>query len=131
MTGRRQAAGGPDERAAPANTVLLRGRLTAEPVERELPSGDVIVTFRVSVPRSGGTPLTARSRQTSDWVDCAAAAPGVRRRVLAWKPGDAVEVEGALRRRFYRAAGAPVSRLEVEVARARRAAVAEPTRRAG
>lgn len=131
MTGRRQAASRPEDQDESQNTVLLRGRLTTEPVERELPSGDVIVTFRVSVTRRGRTPLTARSRQTSDWVDCAAAAAGTRRRALAWKPGDMVEVEGALRRRFYRTSGAPVSRLEVEVLRARRAAVAEPQSRAG
>lgn len=130
MTGRRQLTAGPEEPDGPENTVLLRGRLTTEPVERELPSGDVIVTFRVSVARRGRTPLTARSRQTSDWIDCAAAAPGTRRRVLAWKPGDVVEVEGALRRRFYRGSGMPVSRLEVEVVRARRTASAQPHRRA-
>ena len=106
--------------------MLLRGRLTAEPVERELPSGDVIVTFRVSVARRSKTPLTARSRQTADWVDCAAGAAGVRRRVRAWKPGDQVEVEGALRRRFYRTSATASSRLEVEVVRARRAAAATP-----
>jgi single-strand DNA-binding protein len=130
MKGRTQADQRPDE-ATPANTVLLRGRLTVDPVERELPSGDVIVTFRVSVARHGRTPLTSRSRQTADWIDCAAAGAGVRRRALTWRAGDQVEVEGALRRRFYRASGTASSRLEVEVVRARRATAAESGRRAG
>lgn len=131
MTGPRQVPGRRQEVDEAANTVRLRGRVTQEPVERQLPSGDVIVTFRVSVARGCRTPLTARSRQTADWVDCVATGPGTRRRALAWRPGDLVEVEGALRRRFYRTPGAAVSRLEVEVSRARRAPATEPKRRAG
>ena len=131
MTGRRRSPDRREETAETANSVLLRGRVTQEPVERTLPSGDVIVTFRVSMPRGTLTPLTARSRQAADWVDCVAAGPGARRRALAWKPGDVVEVEGALRRRFYRTSGAAVSRLEVEVVRGRRAVAAQPARGAG
>ena len=104
----------------PANSVRLRGRVTAQPVERELPSGDVIATFRVSVPRTGETPLTARSRQSTDWVDCVAGGARARRNVSGWTVGDEVCLEGALRRRFYRAQGATTTRLEVEVVRARR-----------
>lgn len=109
-----------DEGPAPVNAVTLRGRLTAEPVERELPSGDVIVTFRLSVARAGKTPMTARSHQSSDWVDCVAGGARVRRSVMAWTTGDRVQVEGALRRRFYRAGGSAATRLEVEVAKVRR-----------
>jgi len=103
------------------NQVSLTGRLTAAPTERELPSGDVICTFRISVPRSGRTPMTARSTVTSDWVDCVAAGARVRRAVRGWGVGDAVSVEGALRRRFYRAGDAATTRLELEVVSARRA----------
>lgn len=109
-----------DEEPFPANEVRLRGRLTAEPVERRLPSGDVIVTFRVSVAREGRSPLTARSRQSTDWVDCVTGAARLRRTVAGWAAGDQVHVEGALRRRFYRAQGVAGTRLEVEVVRARR-----------
>lgn len=104
----------------PTNEVVLRGRLTAAPVERVLPSGDVIVTFRVSVAREGRTPMTAHSRQRSDWVDCVVAAGRARRSVLSWTPGDRILVEGALRRRFYRAGAASLTRLEVEAVRVRR-----------
>ena len=104
----------------PCNEVTLRGRLTAEPVERELPSGDVITTFRVSVARQEKTPLTARSQQSSDWVDCVAGGARVRRSIAGWCVGDEVEVHGSLRRRFYRTQGAAVTRLEVQVVRVRR-----------
>lgn len=109
-----------DAQPLPANEVRLRGRLTAEPVERRLPSGDLIVTFRVSVTREGRTPLTARSRQSADWVDCVTGAARLRRTVAGWAVGDRVLVEGALRRRFYRAQGGAGTRLEVEAVRVRR-----------
>jgi len=37
--------------AGHANEVLLIGRLAAEPVRRELPSGDTLVSFRLVVDR--------------------------------------------------------------------------------
>ena len=39
-----------------ANDVRLVGRLTGEPTLVELPSGDALVTFRISVPRSSPSP---------------------------------------------------------------------------
>lgn len=103
-----------------SSTVLLRGRVTAPPEERELPSGDLIVTFRLSL-RRRPTPLGRGSRQTADWVECVAAGARVRRAVTAWRSGDEVEVDGVLRRRFYRTAGGGGSRLEVEALQVRRA----------
>ncbi len=102
------------------NTVELRGRVTSAPTERELPSGAVITTFRVSVPRAR-TPMTAGSSQVSDWLDCVAWSARSRRSVGGWRVGDQVEVSGALRRRFYRAGEGSSTRLEVEVLGARRA----------
>ena len=101
------------------NTVELRGRVSSAPVERELPSGTVISTFRLSVPRAR-TVMTAGSSQTSDWVDCTAWNARVRRSVAGWQVGDRVELSGALRRRFYRAGEGASTRLEVEVISARR-----------
>ena len=103
--------------AAPAafNQVVLRGRLTAEPQERELPSGDVISTFRVVVDRPEG----GRSRQRNDALECVAWTGRVRRSVATWRVGDEVSVEGALRRRFFRAGAGAASRVEVEVTAAR------------
>jgi len=101
------------------NTVVLRGRITSPPVERELPSGVRIATFRMSV-RRAKTPMTTGSVQTSDWMDCVAWTARTRRNVAAWDVGDQVEVTGALRRRFFRGGAGASTRVEVEVLGARR-----------
>ena len=111
----------------PSSSVTMLGRVTAPPEERTLPSGDALVTFRLSVPRRP-TPLGRGSRQTSDWVDCVAAAARVRRAASTWSVGDEVEVDGVLRRRFLRGAtGSGGSRLEVEALHARRVRKAPAT----
>jgi len=102
------------------NTVALRGRVSSAPLDRELPSGAVITTFRMSVPRARTT-MTSGSAQSVDWVDCAAWGARCRRSVAGWSVGDEVEVGGALRRRFFRAGDGSSTRLEVEVLSARRA----------
>ncbi len=101
------------------NCIELRGRVSSAPVERELPSGAAITTFRISVPRAR-TPMTGGSRQSADWVDCTAWSARSRRSVASWAVGDLVEVSGALRRRFFRVGTGPSTRVEVEVLGARR-----------
>jgi single-strand DNA-binding protein len=61
------------------------------------------------------TPMTKGSKQGSDWMDCVAWGGRQRRRVGSWRVGDVVEVQGALRRRFYRGGTGTTMRLEVEV----------------
>ena len=97
-----------------ANLVRLRGKVSTPPEERELPSGTSIVTLRLSVLREA-SPMTEGSRQTADWVDCSAGGRKVRRTASGWRAGDLVEVEGALRRRFYRSGAGTATRLEVEL----------------
>lgn len=101
-----------------ANEVRLVGRVSGEPVLIELPSGDALMTFRVSVPRSrsatsGGASAGAGGRRT-DSVPCVAWGPRLRRSVSTWRPGDLVEVTGTVSCRFYQAGGATRSRVEVE-----------------
>jgi single-strand DNA-binding protein len=96
------------------NEVRLVGRLSGAPQQRVLPSGDELWTFRVVVPR----PPTDR-RQPVDALECVAWNARVRRSVARWTDGDLVEVSGSVRRRFYRAGGATVSRVEVEATRGR------------
>ncbi len=104
-----------DREVLHSNEVALVGRLARPAQERELPSGDVLCTFRVVVERTGGQ----RSRQTVDAVECVAWSARLRRSVAGWCPGDVVQVEGALRRRFFRASGSVASRVEVEALRGR------------
>jgi single-strand DNA-binding protein len=103
------------------NEVHLGGRLAAVPVAVVLPSGDELVTLRLVVPRPPGRGR-ARSRAAAvDTVDCSVWAAALRRTVSRWQPGDLIEVEGSLRRRFWRGpGGGPKSRYDVEVLRARR-----------
>jgi single-strand DNA-binding protein len=112
---------------APTNTVRLRGRVSTPPAERELPSGAVILTLRISVRREP-TPMTQGSKQQSDWVDCSVWSARTRRSAARWRTGDVVEVEGALRRRFYRGGEGTSTRLEVEVLAARLVSRAAPQR---
>jgi single-strand DNA-binding protein len=112
---------GVDDEVA-ANDVRLVGRLTAEPAVVELPSGDTLVTFRISVQRGAapGSPGAAgRTSQRVDSVPCTAWTPRLRRSIVAWRPGDLVEVSGSVRCRFYQAGGATRSRVEVEATAAR------------
>ena len=131
MSNSQQANATPDEDPRDANLVRLRGRISTGATERELPSGSLVVSFRLSVPRAP-SPMTVGTRQTSDWVDCSVWAARTRRTVMRWAVGDVVEVEGALRRRFHRGASGTSTRLEVEVLSGRRvvrAAGAGRTRR--
>jgi single-strand DNA-binding protein len=103
------------------NSVQIRGRLSAAPEERALPSGDTVVMLRVVVPRVPGRRRGVRGRQaTVDTIDCALWRADLRRRAVRWGPGDLVLVQGSLRRRFWRGQGQARSRYEVEVVAARR-----------
>ena len=103
------------------NDVRLVGRLSAAPAVVELPSGDTLVTFRISVPRAVPRPSAtgATTGQRVDSVPCTAWSPRLRRSIGAWRPGDLVEVSGSVRCRFYQAGGATRSRVEVEATAAR------------
>jgi single-strand DNA-binding protein len=107
------------------NEVHLVGRLGAAPERRELPSGDILVQFRLVVDRTAqtgrrSTRTGARRTPTVDTLDCAAWRKDVQRSLAACQAGDVVEVTGALRRRFWRSPGGAASRSEVEAARVRR-----------
>jgi len=118
-TASRGRAGGAATGAETLNSVRLRGRLSGEPELRTLPSGDEVVSFRVVVDRP---PARAGARAGVDTIDCAAFRAVVRRAVLRWSPGQLVEIEGALHRRFYAGPAGRASRYEVEVRAAARAA---------
>ncbi len=104
--------------ATARNQVVLTGRVSGPATQRQLPSGDTVVSGRVIVDRDDKE--LSRSRQRVDTLDCVGWTAGVRRSMLAWTAGDVVEIDGAIRRRFFRGAAGAVSRVEVEVKRTRR-----------
>jgi single-strand DNA-binding protein len=102
----------------PVNEVRLRGRVAVPAVARTLPSGDRLVTARLIIDRD--QEARRRSAQRVDVIECIAWTRRTQRSVLSWTPGDVVEIAGAIRRRFYRDGGSPISRFEVEIRAARR-----------
>ncbi|MDX6229495.1 MAG: single-strand DNA-binding protein [Frankiales bacterium] len=114
----------------PFNEVRLVGRVAAPPETREMPSGDLMSTFRVIVPRderSGSGAGGANGRKGGvDTIECVAWRAGLRRTVNSWHEGDMVAVTGALRRRFWRGEAGATSRHEIEVSKATRVRRASP-----
>src|SRR5690242_2622107 len=68
------------------NEVYLVGRLSGAPVERTLPSGDVLVSWRLVVERPHADRGT--SKVTNDTLECSSLRAGIRRSVASWSPGD-------------------------------------------
>lgn len=106
----------------PRNDVVLVGRVSGAPQDRELPSGDLLTTWRVVVnrpPPRRPAPQGVRL-PTSDTLWCVGWAAKVRRVAATLCAGDVVEVTGGLRQRYWRAGAAVVGRTEVEVFTLRR-----------
>ncbi|HUW02403.1 MAG TPA: single-stranded DNA-binding protein [Acidimicrobiales bacterium] len=98
------------------NSALVAGTLSSPPRKRQLPSGSVLLNLEVRVDHAD---------RAADSVPVSVFDPAATVAKLA--EGDPVVVVGSIRRRFFRAGGATVSRTEVvadKVVRAnRRAAV--------
>lgn len=116
----------PESVPAHRNDVHLVGRLAGEPALRELPSGDALVQFRLVVDRLPPPSAAGRSGPSIDTLDCAAWRKDVQRSLRSCVAGDVLEVEGSLRRRFWRSGGGAASRTEVEVVKLRRRARGAP-----
>jgi single-strand DNA-binding protein len=114
----------------PFNEVRLVGRIAAPAETREMPSGDLMSTFRVIVPREEGPGSRAGGANGRkggvDTIECVAWRAGLRRTVNSWHEGDMVAVTGALRRRFWRGEAGATSRHEIEVSKATRVRRASP-----
>jgi single-strand DNA-binding protein len=116
------------------NEVHLSGRVSGTPQEKTLPSGDVVVLFRLVVRRpaarrtgsaragaKGTRPQgTSTKGAVVDTLDVACWTARSRKAALRLQDGDAAEVTGSLHRRFFRAAGAAASRYEVAAAKVSR-----------
>jgi single-strand DNA-binding protein len=94
----------------PVNEVRLVGRVTSLAVEKELPSGDKVVEFRVVIGRG----KMRNGKKEVDSLDIAAWSAKARRAALAVKIDSWVEVKGSVRRRFWRAPTGLASRWQVE-----------------
>jgi single-strand DNA-binding protein len=90
------------------NDLLLRGRVSAEAVEKELPSGDKVVEFRLIISRD--------RRDGVDTLDIGAWSAKSRRIAMTLEPDEWIEVSGAVHRRFWRGASGLASRWQVEAA---------------
>ena len=85
------------------NITVLRGRLSRPPELRELPSGDVLVGYDITIAATEGR--RAESVPVV-WPEAPAGAADL-------EPETEVVVVGRVRRRFFRAAGGTQSRTEV------------------
>ena len=94
------------------NLVVLRGVLSRDPEPRQLPSGDAVVAYDVTVRPESALRRARRGPSRCRW-------PGSPRRrpAGALSAGDDVVVVGRVRRRFFRAGGATASRTEVVATR--------------
>jgi len=92
------------------NLAVVRGTVSSPPDVRVLPSDTVLAQLQITTRLAEETlSLPVAVWNPASWVE-------------ALEPGDEVVVVGRVRRRFFRAAGAAASRVEVEadvVARAR------------
>jgi single-strand DNA-binding protein len=88
------------------NDVVLRGRVSKEAVEKELPSGDRVVEFRLIVTREKSSGV--------DTLDIGAWSSKARRSALTLKSEEWVEVSGSIHRRFWSAPTGLASRWQVE-----------------
>jgi single-strand DNA-binding protein len=96
------------------NEVHVVGRMGSRITSRELPSGDVITAFSVVVDR----PKSAIHGTTKvDTIACQTSRPRLASTLSRIEPGTVIEVQGALRRRFWRAGAGLGSVMEVEAAR--------------
>lgn len=90
------------------NDLLLRGRVSADAVSKELPSGDTVVEFRLIVSRL--------EREGVDTLDIAAWSAKMRKFALSLKPDEWIEVSGSVHRRFWQSPSGLASRWQIEAA---------------
>jgi len=88
------------------NDLLLRGRVSAPAVTKELPSGDLVVEFRLII--------TREKREGVDTLDIAAWSAKSRRFAMNLKTDEWIEVSGSVHRRFWKSATGVASRWQVE-----------------
>ena len=94
------------------NEVSLTGRLSGEVREKDLPSGDKVVEFRVVIGRDGKGSKGKKS--LVDTIDVAAWSAVNRKAALKLNENSWVAISGSIRRRFWQSPTGLASRWQVE-----------------
>ena len=100
----------------PRNEVSIEGRVSSLPIEKQLPSGDLVVEFRIVIDRK----VSRGKKREVDTLDIAVWLAKPRKSARSLKIDDWVAVEGAVRRRFWKAPSGLASRWQVEANHLRR-----------
>lgn len=96
------------------NEVHLVGEVSTIPEERELSDGRGAVTFRLEVRTE------ADAGSVRDSLDVTLVSARARKAALGWDVGDVVEVDGVVRRKFYKVGNASKPFTVIEAERAKR-----------
>jgi single-strand DNA-binding protein len=88
------------------NRVELAGRVSGEPSEKTLPSGDIVAEFRLVIDRD--------DREGVDTLDVAVWKAQLRKRALSLEAEEWIGIKGVLRRRFWKGSTGIASRWQVE-----------------
>ena len=94
------------------NALVLCGRVSGESSQKTLPSGDIVVEFRIVIAREDQSGV--------DTLEIGAWNARSRRTALSLKEKEWVEITGAIHRRFWRGAQGLASRWQVEASTIRR-----------
>ena len=96
------------------NEVYLVGEVSTAPEERTLSDGRGVMTFRLEVRADSETgPIR-------DSFDITIADGRTRKAARAWEVGNLIEIEGVVRRKFYKAGAASKPFTVIEAASAKR-----------
>jgi single-strand DNA-binding protein len=94
------------------NEVTLIGRLSGSPTEKNLPSGDKVVEFRVVIPRKDK--LSKSKKGMVDTIDIAAWSAINRKIAMKLNEHSWIAITGSIRRRFWQSPTGLASRWQVE-----------------
>lgn len=100
----------------PRNEVFLEGRVSSLPTEKLLPSGDTVTEFRIVIDRKH----PKGEKREVDTLDIAVWLAKVRKKAMTLQIDDWVSIDGAIRRRFWKAPTGLASRWQVEASQLRR-----------
>lgn len=98
------------------NEVHLVGCVSSLPTTKVLPSGDEVVEFRIVIDRR----RRRGAKREVDSLELAAWNPREKRQALKLTPGQWVEIDGSVHRRFWSSPKGLASRWQIEVSLLRR-----------